>query len=134
VIICDEPTSALDVTTQARVLTLLEDLQRETGVAYLFISHDLGVVNAISDRIAVLYRGQIVELGAAREVTTQPQHPYTRKLQMSAPVADPQKQRVRRAKRLELAALERLTDDASKQANEGPRDVSSTPFRPQALL
>jgi peptide/nickel transport system ATP-binding protein len=107
VIICDEPTSALDVTTQARVLTLLEDIQRETGVAYLFISHDLGVVNEVSDRIAVLYQGRIVEIGVAHSIATNPQHPYTRKLQMAAPVADPKKQRIRRAKRLELAELER---------------------------
>jgi peptide/nickel transport system ATP-binding protein len=106
-IICDEPTSALDVTTQARVLTLLHDIQRETGVAYLFISHDLGVVHEVSDRIAVLYKGHIVEIGAAHQVATNPQHPYTRKLQMAAPVADPKKQRIRRAKRLQLHEAER---------------------------
>ena len=87
VIVCDEPTSALDVTTQARVLTLLEELQKATGVAYLFISHDLGVVNDISDRIAVLYRGEIVEIGEAKQVALAPRNDYTR-LQ-SAPVADP---------------------------------------------
>lgn len=107
VIICDEPTSSLDVTTQARVLTLFQEIQRETGVAYLFISHDLGVVNEVSDRIAVLYQGRIVEIGDAHGVATKPQHPYTRKLQMAAPVADPKKQRIRRARRLELAELER---------------------------
>ncbi|GAB2991044.1 ATP-binding cassette domain-containing protein [Streptomyces pseudoechinosporeus] len=106
VIICDEPTSALDVTTQARVLTLLKDIQRETGVAYLFISHDLGVVNEVSDRIAVLHQGHIVEIGKARDIATSPEHPYTRKLQMAAPVADPRKQRLRRAKRLETMAAE----------------------------
>ena len=100
VIVCDEPTSALDVTTQARVLTLLQEIQQRTGVAYLFISHDLGVVNDISDRIAVLYQGEIVELGDAAQVATAPRHPYTRKLQMAAPVADPRKQRERRAARL----------------------------------
>lgn len=106
VIICDEPTSALDVTTQARVLTLLKDIQRETGVAYLFISHDLGVVNEVSDRIAVLHQGHIVEIGKATDVATAPEHPYTRKLQMAAPVADPRKQRLRRAKRLEAMVAE----------------------------
>jgi ABC-type glutathione transport system ATPase component len=105
VIICDEPTSALDVTTQARVLALLKEIQRSTGVAYLFISHDLGVVNEISDRIAVLYQGRIVELGEAHQVATAPAHEYTRKLQMAAPVADPVLQRARRAKRLEVLAL-----------------------------
>jgi len=108
VIICDEPTSALDVTTQALVLDLLKDLQRDTGVAYLFISHDLGVVHAISDRIAVLRHGEIVELGDAHQVATNPQHPYTRRLQKSAPVADPVKQRARRAAR--NAALADTTD------------------------
>jgi ABC-type glutathione transport system ATPase component len=106
VIVCDEPTSALDVTTQARVLTLLSDLQKSTGVAYLFISHDLGVVHAISDRIAVLRGGRIVELGDAHQVATAPQHPYTRRLQMSAPVADPPRQRARRAERLRILALD----------------------------
>jgi peptide/nickel transport system ATP-binding protein len=102
VIVCDEPTSALDVTTQARVLTLLDELQKSTGVAYLFISHDLGVVQAISDRIAVLQGGRIVEIGDARQVATRPQHPYTRRLQMSAPIADPPRQRARRDERLRL--------------------------------
>jgi peptide/nickel transport system ATP-binding protein len=102
VIVCDEPTSALDVTTQARVLTLLDELQKATGVAYLFISHDLGVVHAISDRIAVLQGGRIVEVGDAHQVATSPKHPYTRKLQMSAPIADPPRQRTRRAERLKL--------------------------------
>lgn len=102
VIVCDEPTSALDVTTQARVLSLLKDIQQATGVAYLFISHDLGVVHNISDRIAVLNKGRIVEIGDANQVATRPQHEYTQRLQMAAPVADPQKQRERRAKRLAL--------------------------------
>jgi peptide/nickel transport system ATP-binding protein len=104
VIVCDEPTSALDVTTQARVLTLLKDIQERMGVAYLFISHDLGVVHEVSDRIAVLHRGRIVELGDAHQVSTKPSHEYTRRLQMAAPVADPRKQRERRAERLRLLA------------------------------
>jgi ABC-type glutathione transport system ATPase component len=133
VIICDEPTSALDVTTQARVLTLLEEIQRETGVAYLFISHDLGVVNAISDRIAVLYQGQIVELGQAADVTSRPEHVYTRRLQTAAPVADPAKQRIRRAKRLELAALDRLTAADATPPDSSRRDMAASPTRRQAL-
>jgi ABC-type glutathione transport system ATPase component len=104
VIVCDEPTSALDVTTQATVLRLFKKLQEATGVAYLFISHDLGVVNEISDRIAVLYRGEIVEIGEAHQVATAPRHDYTRRLQTAAPVADPAKQRIRRNQRLALAA------------------------------
>lgn len=99
IIICDEPTSALDVTTQAKALTLLAELQERTGVAYLFISHDLGVVNTISDRIAVLLAGRIVEIGPAEQVAAKPHHEYTRRLQMAAPVADPKKQRARREDR-----------------------------------
>ena len=105
-IVCDEPTSALDVTTQARVLKLFQELQERTGVAYLFISHDLGVVHDVSDHIAVLYKGRIVELGEAEQVSTRPAHEYTRRLQMAAPVADPKKQRERRAERLKLLALD----------------------------
>jgi|GEM_PF-3388034 len=81
---------------------LFRDIQQATGVAYLFISHDLGVVQSISDRIAVLYQGEIVELGEARQVATAPNHPYTRKLQMAAPIADPARQRERRHARLAL--------------------------------
>ena len=119
VIVCDEPTSALDVTTQATVLTLFKDLQEATGVAYLFISHDLGVVNEISDRIAVLLRGEIVEIGAAHQVATAPRHAYTRRLQMAAPVADPAKQRIRRNQRLALAA-------STASASAGDGDPSTT--------
>jgi peptide/nickel transport system ATP-binding protein len=85
-------------------LTLFKDLQQATGVAYLFISHDLGVVNDISDRIAVLYHGEIVELGEAEQVALRPKNPYTHRLQMAAPIADPKKQRARRKERLALLA------------------------------
>lgn len=102
IIVCDEPTSALDVSTQATVLNLFKDLQKSTGVAYIFISHDLGVVNSISDRIAVLYQGEIAELGDAEQVARRPAHPYTRRLQLAAPVADPKLQRTRRAERQAL--------------------------------
>jgi peptide/nickel transport system ATP-binding protein len=117
VIVCDEPTSALDVTTQARVLTLFKELQEATGVAYLFISHDLGVVNDISDRIAVLLRGEIVEIGESKQVALAPRNDYTRRLQMAAPVADPKKQRARRKLRLELLAA-------------GPHDPGLAPVVP----
>jgi peptide/nickel transport system ATP-binding protein len=118
VIICDEPTSALDVTTQAKVLELLRELQERTGVAYLFISHDLGVVNSISDRIAVLYQGHIVELGEAAQVTHHPAHDYTRRLQMSAPVADPAAQRERREQRLALFAAAGAVEPAPAIAQQ----------------
>ncbi|MFF4031534.1 hypothetical protein ACFYZ2_17585 [Streptomyces sviceus] len=78
------------MTAQARVLTLLKDIQRETGVAYLFISHDLGVVNEISDRIAVLDQGRIVEIGQAHDIATNPEHPYTRRLADGGPRRGPE--------------------------------------------
>lgn len=102
-IICDEPVSALDLSTQARVLALLTEIQERTGVAYLFISHDLAVVRAISHRVAVIYRGEIVEQGDAGVVTSQPEHPYTQRLLLSAPVPDPAEQAARRQARRSLA-------------------------------
>ncbi|MBC7278081.1 ABC transporter ATP-binding protein [Nocardioides sp.] len=102
-IICDEPVSALDLTTQARVLELLIELQESTGAAYLFVSHDLGVVRHISHRVTVLYRGDIVEQGEADQVTARPEHPYTQRLFMSAPVSDVAEQKARRRHRRQLA-------------------------------
>lgn len=98
-IVCDEPVSALDLSTQARVLDLFVEIQRATGVAYLFVSHDLSVVRHISHRVAVLYRGDLVETGSAAHVTSTPDHPYTQKLLLAAPVADPLRQRERREAR-----------------------------------
>lgn len=101
-IVCDEAVSALDLVTQARVLDLLIEIQRETQVAYLFISHDLTVVRHISHRVAVMYRGDIVETDTARTVTTSPTNAYTRQLLLAAPVADPDEQAKRRQDRLAL--------------------------------
>ncbi|MFZ1488690.1 MAG: ATP-binding cassette domain-containing protein [Ilumatobacteraceae bacterium] len=106
VIICDEPVSALDLTTQARVLDLFIDIQDRTGVAYLFISHDLAVVRYISHRVAVLYRGEIVEQGDAAQVTSRPEHPYTQQLLLAAPLSDPDAQRRRREQRHALRAAQ----------------------------
>lgn len=103
-IICDEPTSALDLSTQRRVINLLLKIQEQTGVAFLFITHDLAVVRAMSHRIAVMLNGEIVEQGTAEKITTNPDHPYTQRLLMASPVADPGEQRRRRQARLDLIA------------------------------
>lgn len=95
-IVCDEPVSALDMSTQANILDLLIDIQTQTGVAYLFISHDLSVVRYISHRVAVMLRGEVVESGAGDVVTSQPEHPYTKRLLLASPIADPQRQAERR--------------------------------------
>jgi peptide/nickel transport system ATP-binding protein len=95
-LIADEPTSALDVSVQARVLELFDELQREHGFAALFISHDLAVVDLLADRIAVLYKGQLVEEGTGAEVLGAPQHPYTQRLLASLPVPDPEEPARRR--------------------------------------
>ena len=94
-LVCDEPLSSLDVSTQSQVINLLADLQEQLGLTYLFISHDLAVVRHISDRIAVMYLGRIVELGAAEEVYRRPTHPYTEALLSAIPVPDPVVQRRR---------------------------------------
>ncbi|CAM5498206.1 Dipeptide ABC transporter ATP-binding protein OS=Streptomyces tendae OX=1932 GN=F3L20_05065 PE=4 SV=1 [Streptomyces tendae] len=101
-VVCDEPVSALDLTTQATVLDLLLDIQQQTGVSYLFVSHDLSVVRRMSHRVAVIHHGGIVETGDAATVTTRPRHPYTRTLLLSAPVADVDEQRRRREQRTAL--------------------------------
>src|SRR5690625_4214686 len=90
-IVLDEPTSALDVTIQAGVLNLLEELKRDLDVSYLFVSHDLSVVRNISDRIAVMYKGRIVEMGRTEDVFDNPQHDYTRVLPSAVPTPDPQR-------------------------------------------
>jgi peptide/nickel transport system ATP-binding protein len=104
-IICDEPVSALDVSIQAQILNLLKDLQSEIGLTYLFISHNLAVINYIADRIAVMCAGRIVELAPRAELFRNPVHPYTRALMSAVPYPDP-------ARPLDFEAI-----DASRQSN-----------------
>ena len=101
-VVCDEPVSALDLSTQARVLDLFKEIQEATGVAYLFISHDLTVVRHLSHRVAVMHQGEIVEYGDGGEVTARPSHPYTQRLLLASPVPDPARQEQRRTERRAL--------------------------------
>ena len=122
-IVCDEPVSALDLSTQARVLDLFIEIQERTGVAYLFISHDLSVVRHISHRVAVMYRGEIVELGDGDQVTSEPEHPYTQRLFMAAPLPHPRRQEQRRADRHRLLAAQAQADEQASASlhREGSR-------------
>jgi oligopeptide transport system ATP-binding protein len=101
-LVCDEPVSALDVSIQAQIVNLLKDLQQEFNLAYLFVAHDLAVVRTMSDRIAVMNKGKIVETGAAETVYTQAQDVYTQALLAAVPIPDPRKMRARREERRKL--------------------------------
>ena len=110
-IVCDEPVSALDLTTQAKVLDLFLEIQQDTGVSYLFVSHDQDVVRHISHNVAVMYHGEIVEQGPARQVTEKPEHPYTQRLLLASPVPDPDLQHQRRTSRLRVIEQQREADE-----------------------
>jgi peptide/nickel transport system ATP-binding protein len=117
-IIADESVSALDVSIQARVLKLLKELQREFGVAYLFISHDMAVVESISDRVAVMYLGQIVEMGTRDQIFSDPRHPYTRRLIEAVPVPDPARRRAH------FARMDRDVPSAVRRIGDPPAKLS----------
>ena len=114
-IVCDEAISALDVSIQAQIVNLLKRLQKEIGLTYLFIAHDLSMVKYISDRIAVMYRGRLVEMGSAECVYNNPQHPYTKSLLSAIPLPDPREEKNR--KRLVYKG-EEFSDKASLQEVE----------------
>ncbi|MFF3062931.1 ABC transporter ATP-binding protein [Oerskovia sp. NPDC057915] len=116
-LVADEPTSALDVSVQAKVLDLFQDLQREHGFACLFISHDLAVVEILSDRIAVMHHGKLVEVGDTAQVVNSPRDDYTRRLLAAVPVPDPEQQRVRREAR-DLLLVNEAKDIAQDEASE----------------
>lgn len=125
VVVLDEPVSALDLSTQAQVLNLLADLRDERGLSYLFIAHDLGVVRFLSQRIAVLYRGQIMEMGDAEAIVRSPRHPYTVALNTAAPVPRPSEQGARRLQRESLGI---------GSASTAPPDPAGCPFAARCPL
>ncbi|WOZ03111.1 ATP-binding cassette domain-containing protein [Streptomyces violaceoruber] len=122
-LVLDEPTSALDVSVQATVLDLLADLQQRLGLTYVFVSHNLAVVAQVADRVAVMSRGSLVEVGEATAVLRTPRHPYTRQLLDAVPVLDPR--RGRRAAARASAPTDGPTDDTTDDTTDAPTDEAS---------
>ena len=132
-IVADEPVSALDLSTQARVLDLFADIQARTGVALLFVTHDLDVVRHISDRVAVMRAGRIVETGDTESVITDPQHPYTRALLLASPIAHPTQQAERRAERLDFLTPRRRRSPRCGDIRHSLRSPPTGDGRPACL-
>ena len=135
IVVCDEAVSALDVSVQAQVLNLLESLQRDEGVSYIFISHNMAAVRHISDRIVVLYRGRVMEEGDAEDICDRPAHPYTKALLASVPVPDVRAQRERRRVRGLTIAASRVGATTETGCPFAPRcafakDVCTTALPP----
>ncbi|MEV1295069.1 ABC transporter ATP-binding protein [Pseudonocardia sp. NPDC049635] len=124
-VVCDEPISALDLSTQAAILNLFAELQDRTGVALLFVAHDLVAVEHLSDRIVVLYRGRVMEAGPAAEICAGPLHPYTQALWAAAPVVDPEEQRRRRTARAAAGVVSASAAPPTAQSSNG------CPFAPR---
>jgi oligopeptide/dipeptide ABC transporter ATP-binding protein len=122
-IICDEAISALDVSIQAQIINLLQDLQKDLGLTYLFIAHDIAVVRHVSDRIAVMYLGKVVEVGSADELCRNPQHPYTKALLAAVPIPDPIAER----RRWETNAV--IKGDITIKAEDGCKFAPRCPMR-----
>ncbi|WP_317615891.1 dipeptide ABC transporter ATP-binding protein [Achromobacter spanius] len=122
-IIADESVSALDVSIQAQILNLLMDLQKDRGLSYLFITHDMAVVEKVSHRVAVLYLGQIVELGTRRQIFESPQHPYTRKLLAAVPVAEP-------GRHIDTSLIEGEIPSPVRRVGDEPAIIPLTEFAP----
>lgn len=114
VLVADEPTSALDVSVQARVLELFQNLQQEHGFACLFISHDLAVIEILCSRIAVMSKGELVEVGSTDEIVNHPKENYTQRLLAAVPVPDPAAQKVRRERRDALLEEERIAEERGR--------------------